>query len=95
MNHSVANNRPHGLDEQEHMIVRALIRDSRLSDNQIGKQTGVPTPTVRRKRKRLEEAGLLSYFCALDMQETGTGKLVPASLRHQVPHRHHTQTDRG
>jgi len=29
---------------------------------------------VRRKRKRLEEAGLLSYFCALDMQESGTGK---------------------
>ena len=73
MNHSNTSDRPRGLDEQERMIVRALIRDSRLSDNQIGKLTGVPTPTVRRKRKRLEAAGLLSYFCALDMQETGTG----------------------
>lgn len=60
------------LDDQERLIVRALIRDPRLSDNQIGKLTGVPTPTVRRKRKKLEEDGLLNYFCALDMQETGT-----------------------
>lgn len=61
------------LDEQEKMIVRALIRDPRQSDNAIGQKTGVPTPTVRRKRKKLEEEGLLSYFAALDMQETGTG----------------------
>jgi DNA-binding Lrp family transcriptional regulator len=61
------------LDDQEKLIVRALIRDPRLSDNQIGKLTSVPTPSVRRKRKKLEEAGLLSYFAALDMQESGTG----------------------
>src|SRR5437667_12004489 len=60
------------LDDQEKLIVKALIRDPRLSDNQIGKLTGVPTPTVRRKRKKLEADGLLSYFCALDMQESGT-----------------------
>jgi len=73
MNHVDNNGHSRGLDEQERMIVRALVRDSRLSDNQIGKLTGVPTPTVRRKRKRLEAAGLLNYYCALDMQETGTG----------------------
>src|SRR2546422_137419 len=61
------------LDEQEKMIVRALIRDPRQSDYQIGKHTGVPAPTVRRKRKKLEQEGLLSYFAALDMQESGTG----------------------
>jgi DNA-binding Lrp family transcriptional regulator len=60
------------LDEQEKLIVKALIRDPRVSDNQIGKLTGVPTPTVRRKRKKLEEEGLLSYYAALDMQESGT-----------------------
>ena len=73
MNHVDNNGQSRGLDEQERMIVRALVRDSRLSDNQIGKLTGVPIPTVRRKRKRLEAAGLLNYYCALDMQETGTG----------------------
>lgn len=67
------------LDEQEKMIVRALIRDPRESDNKISKLTGVPTPTVRRKRKRLEEEGLLSYFAALQMQDEGTGTF---SARH-------------
>ena len=73
MNHSGnGNGTSRTLDDQEKMIVKTLIRDPRLSDNQIGKLTGVPTPTVRRKRKKLEEEGLLNYFCALDMQETGT-----------------------
>jgi DNA-binding Lrp family transcriptional regulator len=74
MNHSDNGQRvPRVLDDQERMIIRSLIRDPRQSDNQIGKLTGVPTPTVRRKRKKLEEEGLLHYYCALDMQETGTG----------------------
>jgi DNA-binding Lrp family transcriptional regulator len=66
-------------DEQERAILKALIRDPRQSDNYISKITGVPTPSVRRKRKRLEEEGLLSYFAAIDMQETGTGTF---SARH-------------
>jgi len=61
------------LDDQERSILKALIRDPRQSDNHICKTTGVPTPTVRRKRHRLEDEGLLSYFATIDMQETGTG----------------------
>ena len=61
------------LDDQERAILKTLIRDPRQSDNRISKVTGVPTPTVRRKRHRLEDEGLLSYFAAIDMQETGTG----------------------
>jgi DNA-binding Lrp family transcriptional regulator len=73
MNHSKNNgDSQRCLDDQEKMIVKTLIYDPRLSDNQIGKLTGVPTPTVRRKRKKLEEEGLLSYYAALDMQESGT-----------------------
>jgi DNA-binding Lrp family transcriptional regulator len=60
-------------DDQERAILKVLIRNPRQRDNQISKITGVPTPTVRRKRKRLEDEGLLSYFAAIDMQETGTG----------------------
>jgi len=67
------------LDDQERAILKALVRDPRQSDNHISKMTGVPTPTVRRKRQRLEHEGLLSYFAALDMQETGTGTF---SARH-------------
>ena len=71
--HTNGNHTARVLDDQEKLIVKTLIRDPRLSDNQVGKLTGVPTPSVRRKRKRLEEEGLLSYFAALDMQESGTG----------------------
>jgi DNA-binding Lrp family transcriptional regulator len=63
----------HTFDDQERAILKALVRDPRQSDNYISKITGVPTPTVRRKRKRLEEEGLLSYYASIDMQETGTG----------------------
>ncbi len=60
-------------DDQERAILKALIRDPRQSDNYISKITKVPTPTVRRKRKRFEEEGLINYFAAIDMQETGAG----------------------
>ena len=62
-------------DDQERAILKALIRDPRQSDNYISKITKVPTPTVRRKRKRFEEEGLINYFAAIDMQETGAGPL--------------------
>ena len=42
-------------DEQELLILKALIRDPRMSDNRIGKLTGVPIRTVSRKRQRLEK----------------------------------------
>jgi len=65
------------LDEQETKIVRELIKNPRASDNQIGKNTGVPIMTVNRKRKKLEEQGLLSYFTYLDTSRYGT-KALPA-----------------
>jgi DNA-binding Lrp family transcriptional regulator len=62
------------LDEQERMIVRHLIRDPRESDNGIGEATGVNVRTVGRKRQRLEEAGVLSYFTHLDLSSRGTSQ---------------------
>jgi DNA-binding Lrp family transcriptional regulator len=62
------------LDEQERLIVRHLIRDPRESDNGIGEATGVNVRTVGRKRHRLEQAGILSYFTHLDLTARGTGQ---------------------
>jgi len=62
------------LDEQERLIVRHLIRDPRESDNGIGEATGVNVRTVGRKRQRLEQAGILSYFAHLDLSTRGTGQ---------------------
>jgi len=70
---------PRKLDRQEQQILRALIRNPRMSDNRIAQRTGIPLTTVNRKRRRMEEEGLLSYFCALDMGPAGTGAF---SARH-------------
>jgi DNA-binding Lrp family transcriptional regulator len=67
------------LDEQERLIVRHLIRDPRESDNGIGEATGVNVRTVGRKRQKLEQAGMLSYFTHLDLSARGTGQF---SARH-------------
>lgn len=64
----------HPLDEQERKIVRALIRDPRQSDNSIGESTGVNVRTVSRKRQRLEQNGVLSYYANVDLTASGTGQ---------------------
>jgi len=64
---------PRILDAQELKIVRALVRDPRLSDNKLGEQNRIPVRTVSRKRARMEQDQLLRYFTELDMGESGTG----------------------
>lgn len=68
------------LDEQERNIVRALIRDPRLSDNQVSKLTRVPVMSVNRKRKLLEKEGLLNYYCYLDTSRYGLNVLPARQL---------------
>jgi DNA-binding Lrp family transcriptional regulator len=59
------------LDEQEKAIVRQLIRDPRESDNGVGEATGVNVRTVSRKRDRLEQEGILSYYANVDLSGDG------------------------
>jgi len=59
------------LDQQEKAIVRQLIRDPRESDNGIGEITGVNVRTVSRKRFRLEQEGILSYYTNVDLCSDG------------------------
>ena len=67
-------------DEQERLIVRQLIRDPRESDNGVGELTGVNVRTVGRKRQRLEQEGVLSYFTHVDLSATGTGQFTARHL---------------
>src|ERR1700677_4306382 len=62
------------LDEQERLIVKQLIRDPRESDNGIGEITGVNVRTVGRKRQRLEQEGILSYYTQLDLSAQGANQ---------------------
>ncbi len=71
---------PRPLDPSEQSIVRALIRDPRASDNAVAVSTGVNVRTVSRKRQRLEEDGVLSYFTHVDLSERGTGQFPARHL---------------
>lgn len=68
------------LDDQERLIVRQLIRDPRESDNGIGEITGVNVRTVGRKRQRLEQEGVLSYYTNVDLTVSGTGQFTARHL---------------
>ena len=61
------------LDKQEKAILKELIKNPRISDNQIFKNTKIPVKTVNRKRKILEKGGLIHYMVHLDNSRTGTG----------------------
>ena len=60
------------LDKHEVKIARELIRNPRISDNGIAKKTGVPVMTVNRKRKSLEERGMINYYVDLNHGSHGT-----------------------
>ncbi|MGC3990211.1 MAG: Lrp/AsnC family transcriptional regulator [Chthoniobacteraceae bacterium] len=62
------------LDEQEQLIIRHLVRDPRESDNGIGEATGVNVRTVGRKRRKLEQSGVLSYYTQVDLSARGTAE---------------------
>ena len=69
------------LDQQEKTIARALIRNPRRSDNRISASTGIPVRTVSRKRRRLEQEGVLKYYTAVEMQGDGTSRYT---TRHMI-----------
>ena len=59
------------LSQKEQKIALELIKNPRSSDNSISKNTKIPVKTVNRKRKKLEEEGLLHYYAAIDYFKTG------------------------
>ena len=63
----------HKPDRQECAIIKALIKNPRISDNRIGEEMGIPVRTVNRKRKKLEEGGIISYMTRVNMLPSGTG----------------------
>ena len=68
------------LDESEIKIIRELIKNPRISDNQVSKNTNIPVMTVNRKRKQLEKENLLRYFTSFDTGEFGTGMFKAKQL---------------
>jgi DNA-binding Lrp family transcriptional regulator len=59
------------LDQQERDIIRQIIRNPRISDNSIAKVTKIPVTSVNRKRKILEQEGLINYYASIKKHEDG------------------------
>ena len=62
------------ISDQEEKIIRELIRNPRVSDNQISKNTGIPVTSVNRKRKLLEESGFISYYTHVSYENPRRGQ---------------------
>ncbi len=65
-------NRP--LDEQEKFIARQLIKNPRATDKSISELSNTPLRTVGRRRRRLEDEGILRYYAEVDLSSSGTGQ---------------------
>ncbi|MBI2657509.1 winged helix-turn-helix domain-containing protein [Candidatus Woesearchaeota archaeon] len=61
-------------DKQEEKILRELVRNPRISDNQIAKNTMIPVTTVNRKRKLLEEEGYIHYYSNVSYESYERGQ---------------------
>ena len=68
------------IDDKDRAILKRLIRDPTISDNQIAKLTGMPVKTVNRRRKALEENGIVSYHLNVNMGRGGTGRFLARHL---------------
>ena len=62
------------IDPIDAKILQELSRDSRQSVDRIAEQVGLSATPVRRRIKRLEEAGILiRYSIDIDMEKCGFG----------------------
>jgi len=57
------------LDETDYRIYKALNEDGRMSDTEIGERVGLSRTAARRRRKKLEDEGLVDVLGVLVLQE--------------------------
>jgi len=61
-----------GLDERDKMILKILLRDSRLSLRQIAKKTGLSLSTIASRLRKLEKTGVIKkYTIEIDPEKLG------------------------
>ncbi|MBN2881473.1 winged helix-turn-helix domain-containing protein [Candidatus Woesearchaeota archaeon] len=80
------------LNEKDKLIVAELIKDPRISDNQISKNTGIPVKTINRRRHSLEEKGLLNYYSFIDnfvgTKKFSTRQMFVVRMNHGITRQH-------
>ena len=53
------------MDHKDYLIFRALNEDGRLSDTELAEQVGLSRTAARRRRKQLQDEGILEVFALL------------------------------
>jgi len=61
------------LDKNELEIIKQLVKNPRISDNKISKNTKIPVKTVNRKRKKLQTNGIINYYISINTKKDGLG----------------------
>ena len=65
------------LDKTDHVIVRALMRDARVTSKALGEKLGLSQPATWRRIKRLKDSGVISgRRLRLDREKLGLGVTV-------------------
>lgn len=65
------------LDKIDHVILRALMRDARVTSKALGEKLGLSQPATWRRIKRLKEAGVIrGRRLRLDREKLGLGVTV-------------------
>jgi DNA-binding Lrp family transcriptional regulator len=57
------------MDHKDYLIFRALNEDGRLSDTELAERVGLSRTAARRRRKELQEEGILEIFALLVFKE--------------------------
>ncbi|ADE02049.1 Lrp/AsnC family transcriptional regulator [Haloferax volcanii] len=57
------------LDETDYRIYKALNEDGRMSDTELGERVGLSRTAAHRRRKKLEEEGIIDVLGVLVLQE--------------------------
>ncbi|KZN23065.1 AsnC family transcriptional regulator [Haladaptatus sp. R4] len=57
------------LDETDYSIYKALNEDGRISDTELGELVGLSRTAARRRRKKLEEDGIIDVLGVLVLQQ--------------------------
>ncbi|MDG1170049.1 MAG: Lrp/AsnC family transcriptional regulator [Sulfitobacter sp.] len=65
------------LDDIDHQLIKALVRDARQSASALGKRFGLSQPATWRRIRRLEDAGIvMGKRLRLDAEKLGFGVTV-------------------
>lgn len=57
------------MDRKDYLIFRELNKDGRLSDTELAERVGLSRTAARRRRKKLQEEGILEIFALLVFKE--------------------------